>query len=410
MATIQPFRALHYNTQKVDLSDVITPPYDVISAEDAPKYLNRSPYNFAHVDLPQRPDDDYTQSASLLSKWRELGILVEDTTPAYYLYQQTFTSHNAKHSRRTLMCGVQLADFSEGIVRPHENTFGKYKEDRLRLMQQTRCNLSHIFGMVKDREGTLASLYEEVAYHAPLLTAKGDDGVQHAIWRIDAAKTGAITSFFTDKPVYIVDGHHRYESALRYARETGAYGTGHPAAQTLFAIANAYDPALVVLPTHRFVHGVEHTESLTLENVEQTFDVMRLSYNDLKRFLSKPPPVPSFGLYIQGDLYLCTPKHWHSEEANWGKSVSKLSVAWSDLKLIAPLCHVDETNRTQKVTYGKDVDALWEKRAQANLIVFHAPPAIDDITAVADESRFMPQKSTYFYPKIAAGLVLRALA
>ena len=410
MANISAFRSLHYNTQKVDLSDVITPPYDVISPEEAPKYLNRSPYNFAHLDLARHADDDDSQSAQHLAKWQEHGVLVEEEAPAYYLYQQTYQVNGVKHQRQTLLATVELVEFSEGSVRPHENTFGKYKEDRLRLMTKTRSNLSPIFAMVKDREGFLASTFEEFVYAAPLLEARDDEGVDHAVWKIEPGKTKGINLFFAERPIYIVDGHHRYESALRYARESGAYGQmDNPAAHTLCAIANAFDPALVVLPTHRFVQGIETTK-LNLESIEQTFDIMRLSVIDLKRFVSKPPPVPSFGLYLENDLYLCTPKHWRSEEANWGRALAKLSVAWSDNRFLVDYCGIDETNRGSCVSYGKDLDALWEKRSQAKVILFHAPPAIDEITSIADDKRFMPQKSTYFYPKIAAGLIFRSLA
>jgi len=405
MALVAPFPGLFYNSKKLpNLSDLITPPYDVIPKSEQKSYLDRSPYNFAHLILPRREEDDYTEAASQLRKWKELEILKRDFNPAYYLYRQTFTARGQTHHRDTLMAAVELHDFSEGVILPHENTHGKYKADRLQKLRATQHNLSHIFGMVKDPEGFLAGVFEKWQFKEPLARATGTDGVENIVWRIEA--TPELTQFFEGRQIYIVDGHHRYESSLAYAREQKAlHNPAHPASRMLFAIANCFDPAMVVFATHRFVTGVE--KPIEKAAVEKKFSLTPIEFPALKEWLLSSKDAPEFGLYFSGQLYLAAPKQWEAAGAELGKSVARLSVTWSDREFLKEHCGVNDTNRTQRVAYEQNPDSLWERRNQANAIVFHAPPKVTDVTAVADEKKFMPQKSTFFYPKLAAGLILR---
>lgn len=411
MARVSPFKGWHYNPQKLtNLSDLITPPYDVIPKGAEPGYYARSPYNFAHLDLAKKPDDDYAAAAGLLSKWKETKVVSQDPYPSYYLYRQIFTAGGKQHTRDTLMCLVQLHEFSDAVIRPHENTHGKYKADRLQIQRATKHNLSHIFGMVRDEDGSLSSSYEQWAMETPFCKATSrEDNVQHFVWRREASKAPEIAKFFETQPIYIVDGHHRYESSLQYARETGALGNPEkPGAHMLFAIANSCDPGLVVFPTHRFVTGVE--KPIALADVAAKFELTPMTVEALGDFVNTPKDTPQFGLFLQGQLFRCAPKSWQSAAGELGNSVAKLSVAWSDYKLLREFCGINDENRTKRIQYERDWQPLWEKRHEASAIVFHAPPYIEDVTAVADEKKFMPQKSTFFYPKLAAGLVFRELA
>lgn len=415
MAIIRPFRGIHYSKRFVhDASTVVIPPYDNIPAGMESTYMARSPYNFAHVLLPKSGDDDYKHSKETLSKWRELGVLEEDATPSFYLYQQSFDVRGVKHQRQTLMCTVQLGDYADGGVKPHENTFGKHKKDRLQILRSTQCNLSHVFGMVKDQQGFLASTFERFAFEKPLLAGRTDDGAEHALWRVPMDKAKGVSEFFESKSVYIVDGHHRYESALAYARETGVLGKPDaPAAHMLFAIANCYDPALVVLPTHRMLRTAEGTAP-DLEKVSERFEMHKLAASELESFTTTRPEhsiqAPSFALYAHGELYLCTPRDWTAPQSKVGKALPKLPVWWSDEVLLREFAGITDDNRGERVAYFKDANELWAKRDSARALVFHAPPSVMDVTSVADEKAFMPQKSTYFFPKLAAGFVFRALS
>lgn len=411
MAKIFPFRGFHYNTQVIEnLSDVITPPYDNIPAGDEKKFWDRSPYNFAHVDLPLKEDDDYSQASQTLTKWIEHKILSGDKNPGYYWYRQTFPHEGTSHTRDALMCAVQLTDFSEAVVRPHENTHGRAKKDRLQSIRKTGFNLSHIFGMVKDPDGFLSSLMERWEFQTPLLQGTTEDGAQHSVWKLDAEKVPELADFFADQPIYIVDGHHRYESALAYAREAGAYGNeGHPAGRTLFTICNAFEPGLIVLPTHRGVKTLG-THKSKLAQIREHYDLTPANHDALKTFCAKPVTTPTFLLGFDDHLYSCTPKGWEGMASTMGKALYKLPMHWSDRKILSEMLEVPEHDFMQRIDYEKDAAKLWNNRSKYDLMVFHARPKTSDVMDVADDKKFMPPKSTYFYPKLASGLVLRQLS
>lgn len=410
MAKIFPFRGFHYNTQIIEnLNDVITPPYDNIPAGDETKFWNRSPYNFAHVDLPLQDEDDYSAATQTISKWIEHKILIGDNTPGYYWYRQTFPHDGARHVRDALMCAVQLADFSEAIVRPHENTHGKHKKDRLQSIRRTGFNLSHIFGMVKDPDGFLSSLIERYEFRTPLLQGTTEDGAEHAVWKLDADRVPELAHFFEDQPIYIVDGHHRYESALAYSREVGAYGDpNHPASRTIFTICNAFEPGLIVLPTHRGIKSLgEHKAKLS--EIHERFVLTEVQPDILKPFTAKPGSTPTFLVGFGDTLYSCTPKHWEKEAETMGRALYKLPMHWSDRKMLGDIFHIPESEFSHRIQYEKDARKLWDERGKYDLMIFHARPKITDVTDIADEKGFMPPKSTYFFPKLASGLVLRQL-
>jgi uncharacterized protein (DUF1015 family) len=242
-----------------------------------------------------------------------------------------------------------------------------------------------------------------------LLRCTGDDGVEHVVWRIEQAQAKEITHFFSDRPIYIVDGHHRYESSLMYARENGAVGDpANPAAYMMFAIANVYDPGLIVFPTHRIVSS-QPGHSLRREDIEREFLLTAYTFDQLRTFVEASPSAaaPSFVIHLHNEIYLCQPKQWRGAEKEMGRSVARLAVKWSDHVFLAKLCGVDESNRSSRVRYEKDLNTAWSLRKESEVIVFHAPPAVENVTDVADEKRFMPQKSTYFVPKLAAGLIFR---
>jgi len=407
MALVSGFKGSYYKIHSPDLSSLIIPPYDAIPEGAEEKYRAKSNYNFAHVDLSRKENDDYSSSKTLLSDWVKKGIVEETSTPCYFLYQQSFSAYGKEHTRRTLLCTVGLEDFSKGIVRPHENTFGKYKADRLQLLRMTQYNLSHIFGMVKDSEGFLNSQFEKWVFEKPFLSATSEDGVSHTVWKTEVNRAPDISAFFKDKPIYIVDGHHRYESALMYAKEMGVEGKfEHPAAHTTFCIANVYDPGLVVYPTHRILRkGL--LKSFSISQLEKDYAVTPLSFEQLKKFVSMADPTPRFALYYDGKLYSLLPRDWVGLGKKVGVSVAKLAVTWSDHCFLKDFCGVNDSNRGTSIRYEKDVDFTWSLREQSDLILFHAPPAVSDVTAVADEKKYMPQKSTFFIPKLAGGLVFR---
>lgn len=405
MARIAPFRGIHYNPSQVKLSDVVTPPYDVIAPGEDKKLLARSPYNFAHVILP-RPDG-YKEVRQRLDKWLSDRVLVADPMPRYYLYEQTFTLDGTKHARRALLCGVELRDFSEGIVRPHERTHAKPQADRLQILRDTKCHLSPVFAVVRDKEGFLAGLFEEIAYHSALLEGESDDGIRHAAWRFDPAKAD-VAPFFADKPVYIVDGHHRYNSALAYAKELGVLGNAsHPAAYMYFAIVNAYDPALCLLPTHRLAKGAP-LSGAAREKWLEAFEAYPASEEEVAALVTQPTSLPRFAVASGSDWTICVPKRWEGGFPGRGKAESALSVVWTDELLLKECLGIGESERSARVQYGKDWRALDSARGASDTLVAVPPLSVEAVLDVADEGGFMPQKSTYFHPKLGAGIVIKA--
>lgn len=406
MPTIAPYRALHYNPKMIaDLSQVVIPPYDVISPGQAKGYLSRSPYNLAHVVLPKSANEDYSAAAALLQKWRDAGVLQPTPSASYYLYQQIFTVDGKTHTRNALLAAVLISEYAEGQVRPHENTHGKPKADRLNILKKTQTNLSHVFSVVKDPEQRLQSIFDQTMMHPPMLKTTTDDGVKQAVWAIDGAKAKSLESFFANEPVYIVDGHHRYEASLANARESKVIGDkSKPSAYMMFAICNAYDPSLLVFPTHRWVQAVDLAQ-IKKADVEKQFHLERATLKDLEGLVANPQKDPRFGLYCWGETYLATPRAWKSG----GKATEDLAVTWSDDHLLKPFLGIQEQERSSRIVYEKSLLPLWEKKQPSDVIIFHAPPAIDQILNVADQRGFMPQKSTYFYPKLTAGFTLRSL-
>ena len=409
MATVSPFKGTFYkNTQNL-LSDLIIPPYDTLDTETAELYRKKSPYNFSHVDLQNKENDDYSHSLSLLEKWKHAQVIQETSLPCYFLYRQNFQALGKSHQRDTLLCTVGLEDFSKGIVRPHENTFGKYKADRLQLLRKTQYNLSHIFGMVKDEEGFLAEQFEKWSFVTPFLTAKSNDGVVHSVWKGEAGEAPEISEFFANRPIYIVDGHHRYESALMYARELGVEGKfEHPAAHTTFCIANTYDPGLIIYPTHRLLKKGTLSQ-LSFEKLEEDYRISDWSEEKTRQFTQQHQPAPAFVLFYQSKFYLLNSKKWTDWTSKLGQSVARLGVTWSDHHFLKEFCGVNDENRRELISYEKDFESAFSFKSEKDLIIFHAPPAVTDVTAVADEKRFMPQKSTFFIPKLYGGLIFRKL-
>lgn len=409
MAHIEGFKGTYYKSSGLRLDDLIIPPYDTLDSQAANHYRSKSPYNFSHVDLSLREEDDYSHSLLILDQWRSKGITEETPGSCYFLYRQNFTAFGKSHQRDTLLCTVGLHDFSKGIIRPHENTFGKYKADRLELLRKTRHNLSHIFGMVKDEEGFLSTQFESWSFEKPFLRAQGEDGVTHSIWKIEISKAPSLQTFFTEKPIYIVDGHHRYESALMYARELGVEERwDHPASKTTFCIANVFDPGLVIYPTHRLLKKGSLTQ-LDWNQLEKQYEINPIPVDRAKEFVVTHQKGPKFIVFYGGTLFTFAPRNWEETQTHLGKSVAALGVTWSDRGFLKEFCGVTDSNRGNLIRYEKDFDLTWSLRNEVDLVIFHAPPVVSDVTAVADENKYMPQKSTFFIPKLAGGLIFRKL-
>lgn len=433
MADVQGFRAYRYDLAHVgNLSDVIAPPYDVIDAALQDRLYDRSPHNVVRLILnretPQDTDRDnrYTRASQTLRGWIQEGALVQDSGRALYVYHQEFDVEGRHHTRKGFMARVRLEPFGSGRIYPHEETMAGPKADRLKLFHATQMNLSQIFGLYPDPEGAAQARLDAAVGRMPPLEATDHLGVVSRIWPVtDQHTLAAVGGMLADRPVFIADGHHRYETALRYLKEKEEAGevTGpdHPANFVLMMLVSMHDPGLVILPTHRLVSGVgalradelrtvvaPHFEAVTVGTGPQAArDAWELIEADGSQELL------GFGT-VADDT-------WHIGRFRSPQLMEQLaaehSPAWRGLA-VAVLQRVvldrllpdaGKTSPTcQYVHLLKEVtDAVAARSCQLAVLV---PPAtMGHVEEIASNLEKMPPKSTYFYPKLLTGLVLNSL-
>jgi len=286
MADVQPLRGIRYANETIgDLAQVVTPPYDVITSEAQATYYARNPYNFIRLELGQESAKDttlnnrYTRAATTFAEWRKNGVLRQDITPDFYLYQQLFTHNNRSYTRTSLLARVRLEPWSAKVVLPHEYTMTKPKDDRLQLLRACATNFSPLMSMYEDPQGRMRRLLSTYAADAEVqFTDEVNEG--HRLQPItDPAQVVLFQDFFAERQLYIADGHHRYETALNYReeiRELRRHINDDDAVNfVLMALIDVDDPGLLVLPTHRLLFGLssEALGSLNSQQLAQYFTV-----------------------------------------------------------------------------------------------------------------------------------------
>jgi len=431
---IRAFRALRYDPEKVgDLSRVVCPPYDVIGPELQQKLLARHPANAVRLDLPdvqagEQPDDRYRRAARLLHSWRVDGTLRRDPQPSIYVYEQTYRVPGGTQVRtqRGFFARLKLEDFGPGAgVLPHEHTLAAPKEDRYKLMRATNVNTSPVVGIYPDTSGGSVQALAAISSRRADADVADDDGVRHRLWV--AAEDGPDSSFVKllidvagKKPITIADGHHRYETALRYRDERRANKAGEddPAYEfVLMLFLETTKQQLTVLPTHRVVRGLgEEGVHDLLAHAEWFFDVTPVAGRAELEAAFSSADVPGgqgrFGLWTrQGGLLLSARRDvFAATQIDGGEAVRRLDVTLLQVALDR-LCGVDKSAVTAgRLTYSKSaaealdwVDAARDG-ADAAFLLDGTPVA--EISAVAGEGDVMPQKSTYFFPKALTGLII----
>jgi uncharacterized protein (DUF1015 family) len=282
MADVQPLRALHYDLSLVgSLTDVTSPPYDVIDAEQRERLLERSPFNVAAVDLPRGEPDPYAAAGELFEAWQLQGVLVRDPEPSLWAHTQDYTGPDGRRrTRRGFFCRVRIEDYDSGRVRPHERTHPGPKEDRLRLMRATRANLSPIFSLYSDPTNTAWRALEPATTDVPWGEVTDGDGTTHRLWRVtDPNVIAAVQDATREAELLIADGHHRYETANTYAQELGADGEHRYVLMCLVALE---DPGLTVFPTHRLVRGLERERQEALgQALRRDFEISAVALEQI---------------------------------------------------------------------------------------------------------------------------------
>ena len=436
MADVRPFRGLRYRPGvAANLADLLAPPFDVISPEAQRFLLRRHPANVVRLELgEERPDDTpkdnrYTRAAATLGRWLAEGILAVDPEPAFYLYDQEFFQGGRLLRRRSLLARVRLEPWAKGVVRPHEHTLTAPKEDRLQLLRHCRTSFSPVFALYRDPDGRLGAAASQAVRAAPLAQAHEPGGETHTLYSLaDEAATGAIHDLFRDRTLYIADGHHRYETALAYLEERRAadWSGEEPENFAFMALTAAEDAGLVVLPIHRVVRLAAIPDDLPAR-FEGLFLVEDLgpvrSGGPLRDALARLSEAGSQGpAYVAvgpgpSRLRLLRPRSLEALRASLPPGTPP---AWRDLDVallqyavLEGLLGIDAAHlaRGDALEYTEDaaeaLEAVASGRAPLAFLVNATP--VEQILAVADAGERMPQKSTFFYPKLATGLVMYPL-
>ena len=414
-----------------DLTAHVAPPYDVLSADQKAQLLAGCERNIVAVDLPQvppkepGPDSVYAAAAEQLAAWQADGTLAQDDAPCVYVYDQTYTWAGRTYTRRALLAGVRATPLgADQDVIPHEHTFAGPKADRLKLTQQTQVQLSPIFGFFDDADGRVADLLAAQT-NRPADASGTLDDVRQDIWAVSNASTVAnLTEALAKEPAFIADGHHRYTTAMNYRDELLAAGqidTEHEANFVLFALVARDDPGLLVLPTHRVVSGLAGSFSLAaLMTAAEAFefekvDAASADLSDADAFLKDFGPT-AMGI-VAGDgsaLWIATlidPAAMAAAAGEHCEPWRKLDVAILQTLIMDGVLSQWKTDDTF-VDYTPDGDiarqAVVGGKAQLSLLLQSTP--VSTVREVALAGDVMPHKSTYFYPKLATGMVLKPLA
>lgn len=425
MAEIKPFAALRFTPKAGDPAALTCPPYDIISEEERKAYLKANSHNVIRLELP-RPEraeeDPYAVAGRTLEEWMREGILAVDRRPGLYIYEEAFTVGGRSYAVRGFICRVKLEAFSKGIILPHEETLSKAKADRFNLMCATGCNFSQIYSLYMDESGRTRKAVEALSAGAPAQSFTDADGVTHRLWIAeDGPAVEEICRQFTDRKLYIADGHHRYETALRYRdhlQETGEE-TGD-SDSVMMMLVDMENPGLVVFPTHRIVRDLPDFDGAALLEASEEYFVVEThaSLKNMEEALAKKYAAgeKAFGFYDGGEgwhlLTLRDTAVMAQLLPGKSKALRELDVSVLHTLVLERLLHIDADNLARQInlTYTRNQEeALTAVREGANCSFILNPTRVEEIAAVAAAGEKMPQKSTYFYPKLITGLVMNKI-
>ncbi len=434
---VSPFRGIRYNQRTVgDLARVLCPPYDVITPEQQKLYYEKSNYNAIRLEFPEPTGDSYQRAAITFQQWMKHGVLHLDSASSFYLHAHRFEYSGAEKVRRGLIAHVKLGPWGSGIY-PHEETFPKAKGDRLQLMRACRANFSPLLSLYHDSEREIASILSHVAQEKPLMSLRAKRSnllacnEAHTLWAIsDPEIKRELSQFLSSQPLYIADGHHRYETALTYQQEraeeqSDSFGSSVIASgakqslngkgafnYVMMELVDFSDPGLVVLPLHRLVRGIVPSILGGLEDQLRNFFV--LESVPLKAGDCQLPTDSCLGILgLQpGSLVVLKRRQDISLEAvmpgNRSQAYRQFNVSiLNDIILDKVLSRAKDLDVAYTVDLKEAYQQIKERRYQLAFLL--NPPQPEMVKAVADAQDRMPSKSTYFYPKLPAGLIINPL-
>lgn len=440
MATIAPFQGFTYNeTIAGGISDLVCPPYDIISPAQQQELYRKNPHNIIRLEFglasPGDTDTDnrYTRAAALLDEWLKTGVLRQSREPAFYIYEMEYRTGGRVRKLRGFIGMVRIEDYDSGIVKPHETTLSGPKTDRLNLLRACKAGFSQIYSLISDPAGTVAGVLGAVA-DRPDMEVKDSAGVAHRVWTMtDRAGIDAIVRYLADQPIYIADGHHRYDTALNYRNErrklagsfTGSEGFNY----VPMFLARIEDPGLTVLPAHRALFNLANFDPKRFEeDLNRYFNIERIDFTkksepaDRKTVLDtmahRADHAHVFGMRVKGEhsYYLLTLRNEEDMDAvipGRSPAYRHLDVSILHHLIIDRLLGIKmETHKLGlNIEYIKDADDAVNRVADGSveIIFLMNPTKVTEVRDVAAVGERMPQKATYFYPKLLSGLVVNVI-
>lgn len=446
MPAVHPFHAVQYNQGKGDVSDLIAPPYDVLDLNQKKALLDKNENNIVSVDLPHvpakelGPKEAYQASADKLASMIESGVMSKSAKPAIYAYRQTFEFQGENYQRCGMVATVDTVPFGNrdgGGILAHEQTFGGPKEDRMALMKATQTQTSPIFGLHPDEDGQAVKILHAVMDERDAdMTADMGDGIKQEIWTIDDEQTiSAYQKALEGEDVFVADGHHRYNTALNYLESLGDVPSDHPARKTMYVLVSMSDPGLAIGPTHRVLGGMEDYSiekfieaSQGLLNIEPIDNDPHLFESQMQTLAEREHTKNVFGVYDYA-TGLCFGA-WPAVNDPLDAQFPKQSEAWRTLDvaliqhlIVEEICQ-PELNNGEPVKWafphsidevvaigkGEETGSSIAGGGKPQLAIIVRPTPLDAVRDISRAGELMPQKSTFFYPKLATGLWVNPLS
>lgn len=427
MAEIRPFKGLHYTEKAGDIKALCCPPYDIIGGEQRAALIDKNEYNLIRLELPVIGGSDdltpYREAASTLRGWLKEEILKRDERDGLYIYEMEFSALGSSHKVKGFVSLVKLEPFSKGVILPHEETLSKAKADRFNLMKATGCNFSQIYSLYMDEDNSVFGLIDGASKGAPDSEFNDDDNVTHRMWRLtDTDTINKITEKMADKKLYIADGHHRYETALNYQKyvNDNLDETGTSDYVTMMLV-NMENSGLVVFPTHRIVRDLhEFDYNAVCEKCKEYFEVtpyLNREKGEIGLEEAYKNGEKAFVLFTGDNNYTLLKLRDISVMddllPNGCKALRQLDVSILHTLVLERIFGIDKENMANQInlTYTRSADEALATvdGKRANCCFLLNPTRVEEIREVAAAGDKMPQKSTYFYPKLTTGLVMNKI-
>lgn len=426
MATVKAFPALRFTEKSGDISKNVCPPYDIVNDTERQQYISHSENNIIRLEKPIG-ENAYNDAKELYLEWRKQGIIDTDEKCGIYAYEEEFEVFDTVKKFKGIFVRVKLEEFEKGIVLPHEETLSKAKEDRFNLMCATYCNFSPIYCMYTDADRNITSRIEDFTKGKPEIEFTAPDGVIQRLWITEnESDIEYLQKAFQTKQLFIADGHHRYETALRFRNKLISDGVildeNHPANFVEMFLVDMENDGLVVFPTHRIIKGLESfDEKVALEKIKEYFDVCEIEEKDVEKSLLENVENKAFVMCTKDEKFsLLTMKNdgkakdkINQMNPSKAESYKELDVTVLHSLILENILGIDKENMAKQInlSYTRSIDEakMSVKENDVNCAFLINATKVSQIKDVALAGEKMPQKSTYFYPKLITGLVMNQL-